>query len=346
MKSENIYIAACSDNGEGGIYRFRRSGDKLVEIDFTALETVSYLAFSPDRRFLYCTRRFSDPYAQSSAVAAFLINSDGSLKFLNTVSTRGLSSCHLTCDPLGRFLYCSNYMTGSLTVFSLSGDGRVDELLQLIEHHGSGPRSDRQESAHPHCTVLSPDKRFLTVADLGMDRLMLYALDSKRGLVEETAFSYSLPPGAGPRHAVFNAAGNGAYVVNELDNTVAYFTYESGKMRHIQTVPTLPDDFSRKNTAAAIRISADGRFVLASNRGHDSIACFLVADDNTLTLVGIFPVGGRGPRDFNFLPGGDLIASANEDSHDVQIMRFDRKSGTIALPHQAFRMPRPLCVIY
>ena len=161
-----FYLCACSSNEKGGIYRYSISENgAIAEQGFTPLAECNFICFSPDRKFMYAT---TNPAETGGGAAAYKILPDGSLEFLNSLSSRGKAACYLTCSPDGKFLYCANYSTGNVAEFAIAADGSLEKLTQLIQHTGSGPRKDRQESAHTHCTVVTPDGKFLCVNDLGI----------------------------------------------------------------------------------------------------------------------------------------------------------------------------------
>lgn len=343
-ESKCFFIVADSLTPDGGLYCMEQNGIKsLRQVAFTPLSDANYLCFSPDRKTLYSTCDCSNP---AGGVAAFRLAQNDSLTFLNKLPASGRSTCHLTCSGDGRFLFAANYSSGSVSVFSLNPDGSLDRLIQVIVHQGiTGPNKARQEAPHTHCTVLTPDGHFLCVADLGLDAVFLYPLDPKEGLCR-TPKTCSFSPGDGPRHIVFDAAGNYAYVVNELGNSVTSLSYSNGSLTPIMTQSTLPHHCTAATKASAIRFSPDGRFLFASNRGYDSVACFQLLGNGTFRRYDMEPVYGSSPRDIQFLPSGDLFAAANEFSDSVTLFQYDTVSGKLAFTGSQIRLPRPLCILF
>lgn len=336
----SFYTAARSQEGDGGIHGFDAESKRVY---FEPLKGVSYLAYSPNRSILYAV--FKE--GECNQVIAFHRAKDGFLTAGNRVETHGKSSCHITTDPLGQFLYCANYLTGDFNEFRLEENGVFGKQERLLSYPGTlGPNKKRQEHAHAHCTVFTPDGKFLCIVDLGIDEVLLYPFTPGEGIAAEPSFRYrSANPGAGPRHLLFSPDGQVAWLANEVDNTVSTLHYTEGRLKHLSTLSTLPEKFTGASTVAAIRLSPNGRHLCVSNRGHDSFACYEVAPDGSLKLHSFVPVNGVGPRDINFLPCGKALASCNEGTNNVTFFRYDPKTGNFTLLPQVEPMPDPLCVI-
>ena len=334
-----FYAAARSQESDGGIYGFDSNSSRMF---FEPLKGVTYLIYSPDRSFLYAVYK-EDTCNQ---VAAYRRGKDGSISPVNKVETHGNASCHIAADPAGQFLYCANYLTGDFNEFRLE-NGVFGKEQRLISYTGTlGPNRKRQEHTHAHCTAFTPDGKFLCIVDLGIDEVLLYPFTPGKGIAAEPSFRYHCAnPGAGPRHILFSPDGRIAWVANEVDNTVSTLRYSSGRLEHISSQTILPEDFTGSNTAAAIRLSPNGRHLCVSNRGHNSFACFKVSPDGTLKLYDIVPVNGVGPRDVNFLPCGKALASCNEGTNDVTFFRYNPDDGAFTALPQVEKMPDPLCIL-
>ncbi len=337
-KQTAYYIAANSETERGGIYGFDIDSEQVF---FEPLTGVTYLAFSPDRKLLYAVSKGEVNYT-----GVYRIREDGSLEFLDRRSTHGVSSCHLTADPAGEFLYCANYRSGSFNEFHLK-DGLFQgaESERYFETQGQlGPNTKRQEHAHAHCTVFTPDGKYLCVVDLGLDEVQLFAFTPGQGIAETPAFHYhSAKPGAGPRHLLFAPDGKTAWLVNELDNTVSVLDYRAGPLTHRNTLSTLPEGFAGYSKASAVRLSPDGKYLCASNRGYDSFACYKVGEDGGLELRGITLSNGVSPRDINFLPGGREFVCCNESSDSVTFFRYE--DGVFTPEERKFDLPGVLCCL-
>ena len=332
------YIAANSPEENGGIYGF--SADS-VQTFFEPLREVSYLAFSPDRKRLYAVSK-----GEKNCAEIYRIGENGSLQFLDQRPTYAESSCHLTTDPAGEFLYCANYKSGSFNEFHLkNGLFQGPDSEKYIETRGElGPNSERQEHAHAHCTVFTPDGKYLCIVDLGLDEVQLFPFTPGKGVKETPSFRYrSIHPGAGPRHLLFAPGGKTGWLVNELDNTISVLTYRDGTLTHRETLSTLPKQFTGFSKAAAIRLAPDGQYLCISNRGHDSFACCKVSADGGLELHDIVPSGGSSPRDLNFLPGGRELVCCNEFSNSVTFFQY--RSGKFIPEDRKLELPGALCCL-
>lgn len=313
----DMYIAACDE--KGGIYHYKVKGNSVCEKQFIPLDRPMYMEISVDK--LYCVLR--DPSGDGkSGIISFDVDGNGDLiNKTEPISTLGIVGCHLTVSEKG--VFCANYVSGD--VF------RTPDLL--VTHTGKGVHPTRQEKAHTHCTVLTPDNKYICVCDLGIDKIFIYDLELNK--ISETKF----PDGAGPRHIVFNKDGKYMYCVTELSNQVISFKYGDGKLEKLKSISTLPDDFNEKNTAAAIRL--DGEYLYTSNRGHNSVAVYK-ADKENLSLLDIVSCGGIGPRDFNITD--NLLVCTNENSNDVTF--FELKNGIPKILDFKLEMPAPLNVIF
>lgn len=317
-----------------------------------AAETTNptFLAWHPDGRTLYALGEGAGPDGRTTggAIAYRLDAATGGLIRLNARGSDGGGTTHLVADATGRMLVTVSYIGGQVASFPLATDGSIGPRASLLTTAGTlGPRTQRQDKPHPHNVTLSPDNRFAYVCDLGLDRIFRYRLDPAAGTLTpdgETAAA----PGAGPRHSKFSADGRFFYVLNELDGTVAlYAVGPDGGLTARQVVSTLPAGFTGTNICAEIRISPDGRFVYASNRGHDSLAVFARdAAAGTLTPVEIVPSGGGHPRNFNLSPDGRWLLCANRDSDNVVVFRVDPASGRLTPTGDVAAVPQAVCVLF
>jgi 6-phosphogluconolactonase len=236
----------------------------------------------------------------------------------------------------------ANYGSGSVALFPVRPDGALGEASWVARHEGSGPHGDRQEGPHAHSSVFTPDGRHLLVADLGIDRMVVYELDggslSRRGEMASA-------PGAGPRHMVFHPDGRHLFVVNELDSTLAVYAWEAGSLRHLQTTTTLFSD-APGNLAAELRVAAGGDRVYVSNRGHDSIAVFSFDGVSGLAPVAIRPCGGSWPRSFALTPDGRNLVVAARRSDRIVLLPLQGAPAGPGAPVAALGLPQPSSVSF
>jgi 6-phosphogluconolactonase len=340
-----------------GIYAYRFDSDtsELTPIGLAA-ETAnpSFLAVHPNHRFLYAVNEVGNYKGEKSgAVSAFAIDhATGKLTLLNQVASKGADPCYITVDKTGKYVLVANYTGGSVGVFPVLADGRLGETSSFIQHTGHGADPERQEGPHAHSIDLSPDNRFAIVDDLGLDETLVYRFDSAKGFLalNDPQLYTTLAkadPGAGPRHFAFHPDDKFAYVVNEMQSTVSAFSYDGagGVLRRLQTISTFPKEFSAHNDDAEIEVHPSGKFLYASNRGHDSIAVFAIdSNKGTLTLIEYAPTRGQTPRSFEIAPGGSLLFAENEKSNNIVVFRIDDKTGRLTPTGKVEEVAEPVCV--
>jgi 6-phosphogluconolactonase len=307
----------------------------------------AYLAFGPGGQMLYAVNE----QGEEGGVSAFAVDpGNGQLTFVNRVASHGADPAHLSVDPSGSWLLVANYTGGTVAAIPIKDDGALDEASDVVQHTGHGPNADRQQGPHPHMIVTSPAGGFILVPDLGADLVVAYHLDRGAGrLVPEPDAGGRLPPGAGPRHLAFGTDAQYVYVLGELDSTLNAFAYdaETGRLSQTQVVRTLPRVTSVPNTTAALVVAPSGRFVYASNRGHNSVAIFAIdAANGRLTARGHTPTGGRSPRDINLHPSGTILLAANQDSDTVASFFVDAYTGRVEPSGQTITIPRPARVLF
>jgi 6-phosphogluconolactonase len=340
--------------GKGkGIYVFRLDVSAGSLEPYNLAEGVtnpSYLAFDPSHRFLYAVNELKEfEGAPSGAVSAFELDRDsGGLRFLNSKASHGTDPCHLTVDQTGRYVLVANFMSGSVCVLPIREDGSLGDATDVVQHQGSSVDPVRQAGPHAHAVTLDDSGRYAFVPDLGIDRLVVYAFDAKRGKLEPHAEPWvEVTPGAGPRQLVMHPGGSYAYLINELDSTMTAFQYDGnrGILREIQTLSTLPEGFEGASTCAEVQISPSGRFLYGSNRGHDSIVIYAIDQtDGTLTCVGHENTRGKTPRNFVVDPSGGFLLAANQDTDNLVTFRLDPASGELVATGHSVEVPTPVCV--
>jgi 6-phosphogluconolactonase len=250
-------------------------------------------------------------------------------------------------DGTGTFVFVANFMSGSVCVLPVLPDGSLGDASDFIQHQGSSIDPVRQRGPHAHSVTLDATNRFAFVPDLGLDKLLVYRFDRRRGMLEPNLVPWlKVKPGAGPRHVTFHPSGRLAFLINELDSTLAALAYDGrrGGFAHLQTVPTLPAGSRGDNTCADVHVSPSGRFVYASNRGHDSLAIYRVAPrSGRLMYVGHAPTQGKTPRNFAIDPSGTFLLVANQDTDTIATFRIESKTGKLLPTGHVTPVPTPVC---
>ena len=348
-----LYIGTYTGQYSKGIYgyRFDAGSGRLSPLGLVAETTnPSYLAIHPSRRFLFAVNEVDDLEGHKvGSVSAFAIDAKtGKLTLLNTVSSRGADPCYVAVDKTGKYLLAANYSGGNVAVFPVGDDGRLGEASAFIQHTGHGTNPERQEGPHAHSINLSPDNRFAVAADLGLDQLLVYRFDATKGSLAANDPPFAkLHPGAGPRHFDFHPRGKFAYAICEMGSTVTAFAYDAagGVLKELQTISTLPKDYSGSNDDADIHVHPSGKFLYGSNRGHDSIVVFAIDPaQGTLTPVEHVPTQGKTPRNFGIDPTGSYLFAANQNSDNIVVFRIDAKTGRLTPTGQTIEVPSPVCV--
>lgn len=343
-KEALVFIGTYTRGGSKGIYsyRFNPATGKLTEIGVAAeVQNPSFLYVSPDGNKLYSVGE-----AQTGTVTAYNVDrASGKLTKLNDQPTGGGGPCHLVADKANRNLILVHYGTGSTAAFKLKPDGSLGERTALVQHSGSGPNARRQDKPHAHSVNLSKNEKFAVVADLGTDNYIVYKFDPAQGTLTQHSTA-QVKGGSGPRHFSFHPSHKYAYGLNELSSTVTAFAWDeaAGSLKEIQTISTLPSDFSGTSHCAEILVHPSGKFVYASNRGHDSLAGFSIASDGKLTSLGATSTEGKTPRNFRMDPSGAWLIAANQDSGNLVVYKIDKASGKLTATGEQAKVPFPVCV--
>jgi 6-phosphogluconolactonase len=246
---------------------------------------------------------------------------------INSQPSGGDFPCHVVLDGSGRWLVVSNYGSGSVAVFPVEAEGALGAMNDFVQHEGHGPHPERQAGPHAHSALFSPDNRFLIVADLGMDAVVVYQFDAEAGRLAEHD-RVAARPGAGPRHMAWQPGQPRLFVANELDSSVAVYKYDAGAGQLVEgpVYSTLPAD-APESWVADIHVAPAGDRVYVSNRGHDSIAIFRIGGDGRLTREAVMSCGGQWPRNFALAPGGGFLLAANQHSDAVAVLPLDPAAG-------------------
>jgi len=344
-----IYVGTYTSGKSEGIYgyHFDPLSGKLTRFNSFKSINPSFLAIDRTKRYLYAVNEVGE-YAgkPGGGVSAYAIERTGNLRLLNEQATQGADPCYLTVDH-EKSLLVANYTGGNVTVLPIRPDGTLGMVIDVEQHEGVGIK-EQQKGPHAHCIILDRFERHALAADLGIDKVMIYRFDRATGKLTPAQQPFAeLQAGAGPRHLTLHPSGNFLYVINELDSTMAAFKYNerNGTLTHIDTVSTLPSDFSGVSYCADVHVSPSGRFLYGSNRGHNSIVVFEI-DPRTgkLKLVEHVSTEGNWPRNFTLDPSGRFVLVANQRSDNVVTFSIDARSGRLTPTGHVEEIPSPVCL--
>jgi 6-phosphogluconolactonase len=344
-EAETFYLGTYTKpGGSEGIYRYELDPATGAVQDrglAAKSSSPSFLVLHPSKKYLYAVNE-----ASGGGASAFDIQPDGTLKELNRESTLGSGPTHVAIDREGKNILVANYGGGSVAVLPIKEDGSLGKTSGFIQHTGSGPNKQRQKEPHTHSVYVDASNQRVLAADLGLDKVFLYRFDAMKGTIAPGEPPFAIvAPGAGPRHLALSASGL-VYLVNEMGNTVSVLAPESGGLKEVQSISTLPAGFSGASSTAEIALHPNGKFLYVSNRGHDSIASFAVAEDGRLTALAHMPTGGKDPRFFGIHPEGKLLFAANQTTGNVRVFKLDPATGALSETGVEFQRPQPVCIVF
>ena len=365
--------------GNGGgvsVFSVDQATGALTPVMRTGMEfdkmNAGYLAVNPNGKFLYATNEvesYDDDWG-GGGVMAFAINqSDGSIAHVNTQQSMGVWPAYISIDKTGSRLTVANHGNydpsirvvkkngvpeiekiwddGVVTMLPIKADGSVDHAsdAQYLERTTSVDKTT-QRSAHAHSVNWDPSQRMVVVCDKGCDRVYTYKVANGSKKLEPGTV-LKVEPGTAPRHSSLHPRLPYVYIVNERQSSLGVYHIDpaSADIQLVEKVPTIPADFTRNSSPADVHVHPNGKFVYASNRGHDSIAIFAI-DEATgkMTLVDIAPSGGRTPRGFQIEPGGRFLLSGNQATGNVVTYAIDQSTGKITPTGAKADVPRPVCI--
>jgi len=347
-----VFVGTYTTKTESkGIYAYEFDADTgRLTPKGVAAETPdpSWVAVHHGGKYLYA----ANEAGKASTVSAFAVDvKSGKLTLLNQMPSLGEDPCYLSLDKTGKYVLVANYSSGTIAVFPILADGRLGEHTAMVKDAGAtGPNKKHQEGPHAHWIETSPDNRFVLVADLGLDEMLVYKLDATSGTLtpNEPAFA-RLKAGSGPRHAVFYPNGKFVFAVSELSSTATSFAYDvkKGTLKETGTASTLPPGFSGRNDVAETAVHPNGKFLYVSNRGNDSIAILSIDPGNrTLAPAGGIPTGGKEPRHFAIDPSGKYLLAENQFSNNIVVFKIDPVTGGLTPTGQVVEVPSPVDIAF
>lgn len=350
-----IWLGTSGSRASRGIYRssLNTNSGRLADSKLVAeINGPGFLAKHPSLEVLYAV---GTPLGGAPSVVAYKISGpkrNPELQLMGSQEVGDGGACHVSIDPTGQTLLTAQYGGGSVAAYQLAKDGSITKQTALINHEGgSGVVPNRQDSSHAHWTGFSPDNRFAFVPDLGLDKVVIYAVDLESSKLTPHGYG-KVPAGGGPRHMKFHHNGKWIFVLNELSLSITVFDWDadSGKMTPKQTIPTVSKQALAKepfNSASEIRVHPSGQFVYSANRGHDTISAFRVNQKSgELTLIEIENVRAATPRNFNVSPDGNWLVAGGQDSHTLGAFAIDKGTGELTYARSIISTPSPICVLF
>ncbi|PJE45434.1 MAG: 3-carboxymuconate cyclase [Sediminibacterium sp.] len=343
-----ILIGTYTNAGNSeGIYYYQFNKDGSAKsISQQKAEEPSFLITSTNQQFVYSVNELGKG---NGAVSAYAFNkTTGEFKLLNSVLSGGDHPCHISTDRKNRFVFVSNYSGGNLSAIAINADGSLSNEKQTIQHTGSGANKARQEKAHVHSAVLSPDEKYLIVQDLGTDKISVYGVDLNnkyKPLSENPISVFNCNPGDGPRHISFHPSKPFVYAVQELTGSVTVLAFNNGELKKVQQINMFDQVTDKKSGAADIHLSPDGKFLYASNRAdYNDLAIYIIASNGLLTWVGSQPTLGLAPRNFAIDPTGNFLLAANQNSNEIVVFKRNKTTGLLKDTGKRIAVGRPVCI--
>lgn len=328
------------------VYRFYAETGRLAYLNqIDGVSNPSYLTVADNNKFVYAVNEDG----KKGEVSAFKFDAkQGKLEFINKQSSLGADPCYIAVDKAQKSAFVANYSSGTIAVLPINKDGSLANGVQTMHDDGHGINKERQEAAHVHTTVLSPDEKYVLYTDLGTDKLHVvrYRPGKPNPLVDAKPPFVSITPGDGPRHLVFSNNKKQVYLLTEMGSNIHVFDYDNGKLKEKQVIPFLQQGFKGQTAGAAVHLSPDGRFLYASNRLEtNNITAFAVNEETgTLTQVDQISTFGKNPRDFAIDPNGNYLLVANQDSDSIYVYKIDKATGRLSPMRGKLEIGNPVCL--
>ncbi|MBU3133089.1 lactonase family protein [Clostridium gasigenes] len=340
MNTYRGYIGTYTKGESEGIYNFSLDNTTglISNISLASkIENPTYLKINSNTRKLYSVIKLNNENNNiCGGVASFNINDDFTLTYLNSSSSSGKPPCYVSLDNINNTVFSGNYHEKNIISYSLKETGELNNIISEIIH---------KDKSHIHFVDLTPDKKYLCAVDLGHDEVILY--NYNQGFIGN-GLILKVKKGSGPRHIIFHPNGKFAYLICESSSEIVILSYDSILgFSILNYISTVPENFNGINSAAAIRISSDGKFLYGSNRGDNSLVVYSICNSTgNLTLINIYKTYGDGPRDFNLTPNEDFIVICNELTNNLTVYKRDILNGTLSLIQKNINVPTPVCITF
>jgi 6-phosphogluconolactonase len=345
---QKFYVGTFTSEGAKGIYLCEfnyGTGEIVLKQTFPGVDNPNFLKVSPDKKYLYVVNRAPKEIESTGGyISAYEIEKSGTLNFINKQLSNGADPCHVDVSKDGKFVAVANYGGGNTALYPVSENGSLMLASSIITNEGSSVNKSRQTKPFAHSIKFSPFENKVFSADLGTDQLNIFELEGDK-LVQNGQKFVKLDAGAGPRHFDFHPKGNFIYVINELNSTITSLKRVGENWEKIQVISTLPDDFNGTSYCADIHVSADGKYLYGSNRGHNSIAVFEINNETKqLKSSGFVSVEGDWPRNFSLSPDGNFMLVANQKSGNITVFKINKTTGMPEFIGKEIKIPAPVCI--
>jgi len=334
-KSKGIYV-----------YRFYAERGKLEYLNqIDDVSNPSYLTVADNNKFVYAVNEDG----KNGGVSSFKFNAHlGKLDFINRKSSLGADPCYISVDKDQKNAFVANYTGGTIAVLPINKDGSLGDGIETLHDDGHGPDKTRQEAAHVHMALLTPDEKYVLYTDLGTDKINItrYRPGKASPLTGSNPPFVRITPGDGPRHMVFSADKKHLYLITEMGSNIHVFDYDNGKLKEKQKISFLMPGFKGQTAGAAVKITPDGKFLYASNRLEtNTITGFSInPETGELTQVDQVSSFGKNPRDFAIEPNGNYMVVANQDSDNIFVYKINKETGKLGLLQGSTAIGNPVCL--
>lgn len=347
MDKPYIFILGTYTENEGegiNLVKFDPLQERLEVLAVASdIENPSFVISNKKENLVFATEETGGD--QGGKVTSYRLDkSTFTLERIGSVYTKGDSPCHLSLDPSEKFLIVSNYSGGNLTAIPVDEKGMLSQDVHVIQHEGKSINPRRQQAPHVHSAVFHPQEKKVFVANLGTDKVMAYDFDqnSSNPLVPSEKGSFDVAAGSGPRHMAFNKEGDRIYVIHELTGEIGVYGYENGEVSHLETHTLIPEDFSGDVGAAEVRISPDGNFLYASNRGEVNNITVFQIEEAGLSKIQDMPSQGIAPRNFAITPDGKYLLCGNQNSDEIVVFNRNQQNGHLEPTSISLSVKKPV----
>ena len=335
----SLFVGTYTDDTSNGIYHYNfnsKTGEISNQQLAAKIINPSYLAYAANRKFLYAVSEVDNfNNSKSGSVTSFSLNNNGSLQFINKMSSNGAHPCHISLNKKGTKAVISNYTGGTISIHNIEKTGEINPAYQVINHNTSTKKS------HTHSAQFFKNELF--VSDLGLDYLAHYENSETTFLLKN---NYLISDKAGPRHFEIAENGNFVYVINELNSTITVLKKGNEKYNEIQNISTLEKKFNGESFCADIHLSKNEKYLYASNRGENSIAVFKIdRKKGTVQKIQTISTKGTWPRNFCIAPNGKFLLVANQKSKNISVFTLNKKTGKLAYLYSK-NTPTPVCLLF